>query len=434
LKLWKDAQASYMPILKKIKREMVEGKTLLGFGALRSIGQGLAMLEPLIVAKIFAPELFASYILAKMIVYFFLTLTIVSSTSPFIVFASQERVETGKINRTFSVQLTFLTAGILVFVAIILPFQNYFAAFAGISSGDLAFVLLACVGLALKTFVCNLLMAINARVRCAAAELTFGILILSLLLYLCFIGKVNIKSVFLIQFIASLLAAGIFARSIDFRMMSPFHLDGSHLRQMFAFTKWVFVGAMAIFLVDWGDNLVMRYFVPMGQIGIYNFAYQIFKGIIILITIVDSYFTPFVSMNIGNKEVIRTYMYSKRPKVVMFGLAVICILFLAIPPAAGLVYKNVYRGSNGVLMVLLISAVLALYSAFFIPLWDSLKRYRFAQVVNISQGAAKIILGLILVPLIGIYGAAIATVSVYLLRAVSYEIYFRKYIKGLLRE
>jgi O-antigen/teichoic acid export membrane protein len=85
-------------------------------------------------------------------------------------------------------------------------------------------------------------------------------------------------------------------------------------------------------------------------------------------------------------------------------------------------------------MVLLISAVLALYSAFFIPLWDSLKRYRFAQVVNISQGAAKIILGLILVPLIGIYGAAIATVSVYLLRAVSYEIYFRKYIKGLLRE
>jgi hypothetical protein len=202
LKLWKDAQASYMPILKKIKREMVEGKTLLGFGALRSIGQGLAMLEPLIVAKIFAPELFASYILAKMIVYFFLTLTIVSSTSPFIVFASQERVETGKINRTFSVQLTFLTAGILVFVAIILPFQNYFAAFAGISSGDLAFVLLACVGLALKTFVCNLLMAINARVRCAAAELTFGILILSLLLYLCFIGKVNIKSVFFIQFIA----------------------------------------------------------------------------------------------------------------------------------------------------------------------------------------------------------------------------------------
>ncbi len=44
-----------MIILNKIKREMAEGKTLLQFGFLRAVGQSLAMIEPLIVAKFFVP-------------------------------------------------------------------------------------------------------------------------------------------------------------------------------------------------------------------------------------------------------------------------------------------------------------------------------------------------------------------------------------------
>jgi O-antigen/teichoic acid export membrane protein len=424
-----------MPILNTIKREITEGKTLLQFGFLRAVGQSLTMVEPLVVAKFFAPELFANYALAKMIVFFFLTMLIASSMSPFIVFANQERPQTGKINKAFSVQATLLVLGLCIFAALIVPFNRHFAAFAGISRSDLVFVLLAFVGLALKTFVCNLLMAVNERIKNALAELVFGVLSLAFIICLAVLHSVNLRSVFAAQFAASVVLGGLFIRTIDFKLLRPFELDRGYVRRMLSFTGWVMVGAAAIFLVDWGDNFPLRYYdVPMGKIGVYNFAYAIFKGVVVLISIMDSYFSPFVSMNIGNKESMRTYVYSKRPKAFLLGLAAICVVFVCAPYALGLIYKKVYGESVAILMVLLAGSVLCLYSTFYIPLLDALKRYKFAQMVNISQGIAKIGLGLLLVPRMGIYGVAVATIVVYLGRAAAYEIYFRKRIAGLFKE
>lgn len=422
-----------MPILHKIRGEIAEGRTLLQFGFLRAVGQSLAMVEPLVVAKFFAPNLFANYALAKMIVFFFLML-LTASMSPFIVFANQERSQTGRVNRAFSVQVTFLVLSLCIIAVLALPFSKYFAAFAGISLSDLFFVLLAFVGLALKTFVCNLLMAVNERVKNAMAELVFGVLSITFIICLAVLNSVHLRSVFAAQFVASVILAAAFIRTVNFKLLGPFGIDRGYLRQMFDFARWVMVGAVAVYFVDWGDNLVLRYYVSMEQIGIYSFAYQIFKGVVMLTSIVDNYFVPFVSMNIANKKSMRTYVYSKRPKIFLMGFVIICVLFLCAPYAVGLIYKKVYVQSVGILMVLLVGSVLCLYSAFYTPLLESLKRYKFAQTVNISQGVAKIALALLLVPRMGIYGAALATVAVYMVRVVSYEIYFRKCIKGLFRE
>ena len=422
-----------MLVLDKIKREMAEGKTLLQFGFLRAVGQGLAMIEPLVVAWFFIPELFANYTLAKMIIAFFLTL-IIAIMAPFIVFANQERARTGKLNNSFSIQAMFLIFSLFFIAVIILLFNRYFAAFAGINLIDLLFVLLAFVGLAIKTFVCNLLMAVNERIKNALAELVFGLLSLTFIMCLAFLHSVHIRPVFTAQFVASIILAAIFIGTINFKLLVPFGIDRNYLRQMFDFAKWVMAGAIAIFFVDWGDNLVLRYYVSMEQIGIYNFAFMIFKGVVVLTSIVDNYFAPFINLNISNKKMMLTYIYSKRPKIFLLGFVIICLLTLCAPYAIGIFYKKVYAQSISILIILLIASVLCLYSAFYIPFLDALKRYKFAQIVNMSQAGLKIILALLLVPLMGIYGAALATVAVYILRVVSYEIYFRKSIKGLFKD
>ena len=100
---------------KKIKEELRQSKTLLTFTSLKAIGQTLGMIAPLVIAKFFSPELFGSYSLAKMIVFFFTTLLILSSQTPFIVFANQEKAKTGKINKAFSVQCVFLFLSLCLF-------------------------------------------------------------------------------------------------------------------------------------------------------------------------------------------------------------------------------------------------------------------------------------------------------------------------------
>jgi len=80
-----DTLLSRKAMLEKVKQQLVQGKHLITFTALRSTGQALGMLVPLVVARFFEPGLFASYSLAKMIVFFFTCSLIASSQRPFIV-------------------------------------------------------------------------------------------------------------------------------------------------------------------------------------------------------------------------------------------------------------------------------------------------------------------------------------------------------------
>ena len=418
-------------MLDKIKQELKEGKTLLQFGFLKATGQALAMLVPLVVAKFFSPELFGSYSLAKMVVFFFSSLLISSAQTPFIVFANQEKTRSGKINKSFSVQCTFLILSLCIFIAITLSLGKYIIAFAKINRGDLFFVLLAFIGLALKTFLCNLFMAMGQRIKNSLAELAFGSLSLVLIFVFYFLDWINLRSVFMVYLISSVVTAGVFVKAIDFKMLLPFKLEKKSFREMFDFTKWVFLGATAVYFINWGDNLVLRYFVSMEDIGVYNLGYQIFKGIVALTFVLVHYFMPFVSVNIGNKQSMKTYLYSKRPKAFLLGFVPIFILFVFAPYMLKMVYGSIYSNSINVLRILLIGSTLALYSAFYSPVFHALKRYKFSQSVDVMQVFGNIMLNLILIPRMGIYGAAIATVLAYSFRAIIYEIYFRRQIRKL---
>lgn len=420
-------------ILDRIKQELKEGRTLLQFGFLKGLGQALGMAVPLVIAKFFSPELFGSYSLAKMIVFFFSTLLIASSQTPFIVFANQERTKTGKINKAFSVQCVFLILSFCIFAVIALSLGKYIIAFSKINSRDLIFVLLAFVGVTLKSFLGNLFMAMGQRIKDALVELTFGSLSMVLIFVFYFFNWINLQSVLLIYLLSAVVIIIIFFRAIDFKLLLPFNLEKRYLREMFNFTKWVFMGAIAVYFINWGDNLVLRAFVPMADIGTYNLGYQFFKGTVVLISILGVYFLPFISQNINNTVKIREYLYSKRPKILAAGMVVMVIGFFLVPYVLKIIYGEIYQESATVLRILLIGSTFTFYSAFFNPIFHALKRYKFPQIVNVIQIFGNVLLNLILVPKMGIYGAAIATTIAYSCRAIIYEIYFRKQIKNLFK-
>jgi O-antigen/teichoic acid export membrane protein len=411
-------------MLRRIRQEFKQGKTLLQFGFLRGAGQALVMVAPLVVAKFFTEELFGSYSLAKMIVFFFSTLLIASSQTPFILFASQEREQSGRINKAFSVQLTFFVLAFCIFFAVTIPLDKYIMAFAKISRGELLFVLLAFVGLALKTFLCNLFMAMGQRIKNAFAELVYGILALSFVFVFYWTGSINLRMVFLIYLLSGVLVVLIFVRFIDFNQLWPLSFDKRLLIDMFNFTRWVMLGATAVYFINWGGNLVLRLFTSMDDIGTYNLGFSIFKGIVMLTSIVYPYFLPFVSQHIEDSAKMRDYLYNKRPKIFILGLLGIGAIFVISPYLFRLVYVEGYRGAVTVLRILLIGSVLFFYTIFYNCLVNALKKYKFLQTVNLIEVLMSLFLALLLVPKIGMVGAALATVSACFCRAVIMEVYF----------
>ena len=418
-------------MLRKIKQEFNQGKTLLQFGFLKATGQVLGMIAPLVVAKFFSPALFGSYSLAMMVVFFFASLLFAFAQTPFIVFANQERAKTGKISKSFSVQCIFLVFSIIGFLLINLFCSKAIMAFAKISLTDLLFMSLAFIGLALKTFLCNLFMALGQRIKNSIAELIFGSSVLVLVSALYLTDNINMAMVFLTYFASGSLVVILFIKTVDFSLLLPICFDKQHFKEMVNFAKWLLLGTTSAYFIGWGDNLVLRLFAPMGDIGTYNLGYQLFKGIGMLTFIIYVYFLPFVSQHIEDSAKMRNYLFNKRPKIFLVGLVVIGLFFVAVPYAFKFIYKGVYHDSVTVLWILLIGSVSRLYAIFYDPILNALKKYKFTQTVTLLQLLLNLFLDLLLVPVMGIYGAAVATVIAYFCRTIIYEIYFRKRIRGL---
>ena len=415
-----------------------QSRTFLTFGFIQSTGQVLGTIAPLVAAKYFAgggstEAVFGSYSLSAMVLFFFIAVLISSTQSPFIVHANQEREKTGRISKSFTAQCIFVATGVALFVILNTVFHGAITAFAEISTRELAFVSLAFAGMAIKAFFSNVFMALGKRQRSALVEMVFGtVVIVVVIVVLCRTHRVTIDTVFSAYGMGGLAVAAVFIGIIDFGVCLPLDFDRNHFRAMLNFTLWLMFGAAVASLINWGDNLVLRPYVSMAKIGTYNFAYQIFKGAAMLMLIVHVYFLPFVSQHIANAEKMKSYLFNKRPKILALGVVCIALLYVVVPAARRAIYGDLYSDSVVPLRILLLGGVLVLYVVFYETILYARKAYRFLQVVNFVQLSVNLGLDILLVPRWGVLGAAIGTVTGYLIRTIIVELYFDLKLKKVL--
>ncbi len=423
---------SNIKILNNLKEDLKQGKALLLFTSLQTVGQVIRMLTPLLVAKLFSEEMWGRYNLCEPVVYFFSALLILSARTPFIIFANQERNERGTISRTFTIQCIFLVTSICLFLSVISLFGKRISFFFEINQADLVYIALAFFGLIMKDFSGNLFMALNRRAENAFLEFTFGILTLIFLTLFYYLNWINLQSVFLSYFLASLTVLVISLLAVDFKMLSPLVFDHSQFKQMLNFTLWMIAGTVSSNVISWIGTMTLKYFgVSLVDIGQYGIALKFFKGFMVLIYIIPSYFLPHISSNIRNPEKIRAYLYNKRPRVLLLGVIGFTIAWLTIPFVLSLLYKGKYSDAVPLVRILLISCVVYLHTAMFGPLFGALKIYKFQQIVALIQLVITLVLNILLIPRFGYTGASISIVLSYVYLAIVYEYYFRKKLKKL---
>lgn len=407
------------------------GKNFLTFAFLKILGQGFMFLVPLLVARFLAPEAFGAYALSIMIVYFFTALLIGSSQTPFIVYASEELQKSNKINKTLTIRLVILAFSIGFFALLSLIFINPLSQFAAITKTQFMFLFFAYIGMGIRYFFETIFLGLNKKLQHAFYGIINGVISVALILVLYFYFTLNLQNIFLVLFIAPLTAALIMLPKLERSKLLPLSFDKELFGKMFDYIKWTMMGGTAIYFISWGDNLVLRYFVSLSDIGVYNLGYQIFKGVIILIGINRMYFLPFLSHNVNNTLKIRDYLYNKRYKIFALGAVALAGFMLILPTVFNAIYGNEYKDAIPVIMTLLIASFFVLYRSFYAALFDALKRYKFTQIADVIFVTINLSLDVVFVIHFGMLGAAIATTITFIGSAITYEIYFRKYCREL---
>ncbi|HEY9205614.1 MAG TPA: oligosaccharide flippase family protein [Candidatus Methanoperedens sp.] len=414
-------------MINKLLDELYQSKTFLRFTLLKIFGQLISFSIPLMIAKIFSPEKFGSYSLIMLILFFFTSVFIFSFQTPFIAFAIEEYQNSSKINKTFSIQLFFFVVSIILFLISIFNFKSYIINFSNISDKQLIYFFLAYLGIGLNSFVENLFLALNRRICSSLYYSIYGIF--NLVLFAYYYDNLDLNMILSIYFISSVLSTTIFITKIQINKLFPLIIDKKLFFEMLHWSKWQIMGSTAIFFINWGDNIILRYFVSIEKIGYYNLGYQIFKGLISLTYIISSYFMPFISININNKQKIYDYLFIKRIKIVFLGISILSFIFITIPYFLSLIFGNIYEESIVIIRILLVGNLFFLFQIFYAPIVYGHKDYKFIAFVNIVQMCINLIADVVLIYSFGIMGAAFATIIGYSISFCFFEIYIRKNIK-----
>ncbi|MCU0598839.1 MAG: polysaccharide biosynthesis C-terminal domain-containing protein [Desulfobacterales bacterium] len=416
-------------MLKWIIHELKEAKTLLAYGSVKIGGHISDFLVPVILATQFSPGTFGAYSLGMMIVYFFNSALILSSSKPAVVFGNEEFKERGRIHHTMASRMIILSIALAAFIILVYLFRRQAVQFTGLTESQVWLLVLVLLGYSILNFFSSMLMALNQRIlESVFLLLNAGVSILYLfVIYLFF--DVTIEKVLVMFFVAPVISVCLFLPKLEFKEVHPPAFDKENLIKMADFTKWMVFGGAGIYLLNWGDNIILRRFVTMEDIGVYNLGYQFFKGTLMSIAIVKLYFLPFISQHIDNEEKIFTYLTIKRGKIFLLGLLILIGLFFGMQHILGLLYSPHYRGAATVFQILTFASICSLYTGFYDPIIDSMKRYQFIQLLTLAGVVLNLSLDYLLIGRIGYIGAAVATAITYFFLALAREIYFRRNFK-----
>jgi O-antigen/teichoic acid export membrane protein len=390
--------------------------------------QGLSSIAPFLVAKILSPEIFGQYSLSLMVAFLFLSFLIGSFKTPFIVHLGMEHKARGKINRTILGWLMSYLVCIPLYIVAMLVFKNPIGEFTGL--GTNVFIIHGIfAGLIIKEILATAFLAKNKKRRSAAVELTFNAAYVSIIIILWGLNALTMQGIALGYLLAGFILLPIFLRKRHFSSILPVDFDKIWVKEIFAFAQWQVLGLSAMFLVNWGDNLVLRYYVSMDEIGIYNFAYKIFLGISNAVMIINLYFLPVLAAKIDDRVFLRDYFEKTQRRFVLLG-SLLLVPILALLSALIAWLFEPYRSAIPIVWILGLCLVMLTRYSFYAPYLNVLKKYRYLQTVNVAHVAVNLLFDLALIPYWGIAGAAYATVLGYTAKLILIEIYMRRHRKA----
>lgn len=414
-----------MQIIDWIQNEWQQGKTLISYGALKITGLGFYFLVPIVLAAFLPPDVFGAYSLGMMIVYFFNSVTVLSSASPSIICGTEEFKEREKISRTTTSRAIILLLSAALFALTVLVFKNPIIAFSSLTSAQVYLLILVFAGKTVESGISCILISLNHRIREAIFQFTSSIISLAYIFLVYFFHGITIESIFPVFFISPLISVVFIISKTQYEKFLPPSCNKSSFNKLMNYTRWMALGGTAVYFLNWGDNLILRKFSTLAEIGVYNLGYQFFKGLIMIFSIIKIYFLPFISLHIHDQSKIKHYLVVKRTRIFLTGTLFAMGLFFAMPTLVDMIYRGQYQDTILVFRILLSGAVCSLFGMFYDPVFTSLKKFHVTQTIVVVGVIMNLILDYIFVSRMGFIGAAIATAAAYFAMTMMKFVYFR---------
>jgi O-antigen/teichoic acid export membrane protein len=180
--------------------------------------------------------------------------------------------------------------------------------------------------------------------------------------------------------------------------------------------SWSMILCMAAgYVTNWIDLYIIKWYAPLEEVGVYAVAYQIMQYLSNgLMTFSVVFFPRLVTWWLKERrEEMQVYLQQLTPQVAM-GWTLLLLAGAAVAPSvAQLGVGDRYLAAVGPLLVLCVGLQFQTLAVMTTGIYSAHGWLPMVTLLNVGMAAANVSLDLLLVPLWGMWGAAVATASVY---------------------
>ncbi|MFX0196178.1 MAG: oligosaccharide flippase family protein [Candidatus Hodarchaeota archaeon] len=380
---------------------LIFGKTV-GFGIIQ-------FFSLLLLVRILEPEGYGSYALFTSVSLVISILTVWPSSS-IVRYGREEFITEGSVKKTFWASYWMLLPAFILCFLLIFTFRAKLSQYIGISESYyyLIFAYILFSNLSLNIPVA--FQALGKMKNFAYLPLIFGTSFL-IFLVVIYINSFSVPVELVISLlIFSHLLTTIIGLWLLRKFITPICLSKNWMSKCFSYSWPMAFGGISQEIVHNVDQIVIRMSMAVTFVGIYNVAYLLQNYLIMIPMLSISLMFPLMTSLIVTKEEAKISQYIKNyaPQIV-FTWALLVSFFLIFTPEIFRLFGSDYAAASFPFTILLISIAFRIFIIIESPVLASYGLIKQAVSIGVAISAINLCLDFLLIPRIGIPGAAVAT-------------------------
>lgn len=235
-------------------------------------------------------------------------------------------------------------------------------------------------------------------------------------------------------YIAGIIVSGILC--IKYFTFRPAKFGFRHIKSLFAYGFWIFLISTGSLAFSYTDTIFIGYFMTNGDVGVYRTAFQFTSAAAFITAAIAPTLTPKISRWSKNNEWEKIIYPVSRG--ITFGLILaVPVLFGGIFLADKLLYYFYgadFAAGAAACCILFAVQIVSVFTTFLGTALSASDHAKQSFYATATAAVVNIILNCILIPILGINGAAISTLISYSLNAVLIAYFLRRYISIIIEK
>ena len=245
---------------------------------------------------------------------------------------------------------------------------------------------------------------------------TFGKLFLILILLKMGYGLLGvITATLLVQSVIILISLLLIMSQIGF-VIPRF----THIKEYLQFSLPLTPSALVRWVTESSDRYLVTYFLGLGSMGVYSAAYSIGSLIQLFVSPLQLILLPELSklFDEDKTDQVRTYLSHSLRYFLLITIPAVFGLSALAKPLLGIFTTQDFLSGWSVIPIIALSGLLVGIFQIFVNIMLLVKETKSATYINVIAAVSNVILNFLLIPSIGIIGAALSTLISYFLMIV----------------